>query len=163
MEKVDVFYQIEGSREILHTEIDAEHTVANLTAILIERHGLDREILIFLEDSDEPLAEVILIREHVGHAGVKIHAHRCKHIEVSVTFNGETVHHHFAPGKTVAKVKHWVAVHKFKMSEAEASEHVLQIAGTHDRPSPGAHIGTLTTRPHCRIAFDLVPDQRVNG
>ena len=49
------------------------------------------------------------------------------------------------------------------MSPEEASEHSLQIAGTYDRPAPRTHLGALTTCPHCRIAFDLVADQRVNG
>jgi hypothetical protein len=49
------------------------------------------------------------------------------------------------------------------MTPEEASEHVLQILGTQDRPSPGTHLGALTKCPHCRLAFDLVPDQRVNG
>jgi hypothetical protein len=63
----------------------------------------------------------------------------------------------------VGRVKQWAAVHKFHMSEAEAGEHVLQIAGTHDRPAPSTHIGTLTAYPECRLHFSLVPDQRVNG
>ena len=45
----------------------------------------------------------------------------------------------------------------------KAGEHVLQIAGTHDRPSPSTHVGVLVHCPDCQIAFDLVPDQRVNG
>ena len=42
-------------------------------------------------------------------------------------------------------------------------EHVLQIAGTHDRPTPSTHIGALVTHPNCRIAFDLVANERVQG
>jgi hypothetical protein len=49
------------------------------------------------------------------------------------------------------------------MTEEEAGEHLLQIAGTTDRPTPGTHIGTLTSCPDCRVRFDLVPDERVNG
>ena len=163
MENINVFYQFEGHNEVLFVEVDAEVTVAALTALLIERHGLEKDVLLFLEDSDDALADVVLIREHAGDAGVKVHAHRCRHVNVTVTFNGETVHREFAPGTTVARVKQWAAVDKFKMTEAEASEHVLQIAGTHDRPSPGTHIGSLATHPHCRVAFNLVPDHRVNG
>jgi hypothetical protein len=89
--------------------------------------------------------------------------HRCRHVEVAVTFNGETVHHRFGPGTTVARVKRWAAERKFGMSEGEATEHVLQLAGTQERPAPGTHLGTFATCPHCQVAFDLVPDQRVNG
>src|SRR5262245_59214499 len=116
MKTINVFYQIEGHKEVLHADVDAELTVAALTAFLIERHGLSNEILLFLEDADDALAEVVLIREHAGHAGLKVHAHRCRYVEVAVTFNGETVHRQFAPSATVARVKQWAAVHKFKMS-----------------------------------------------
>jgi hypothetical protein len=163
MTAIDVFYQGEGVREVEYIELGPDHTFASLKSILIEKHGLETDVLIFLEDSDEPLDELLLVREHAGHVGVKVHVHRCRHVEVAVTFNNETVHHRFGPGATVARVKHWAAEHKFKMSPEEASEHVLQIKGTHDRPAPGTHLGTLAACPHCAVAFDLVPDQRVNG
>jgi hypothetical protein len=82
---------------------------------------------------------------------------------MAVTFNGETVHHHFGPGTTVARVKTWAAERKFGMTPQEAGEHVLQISGTKDRPDPGTHLGTIASCPACKIAFDLVPNERVNG
>jgi len=163
MNMIDVFYQIEGERDIQHVEVGPEDTFGALRALLVKRHGLVEEVLIFLEDSGEPISEVILIREHVGRAGVKVHVHRCRHVEVAVTFNNETVHDRFSPATTVGQVKHWAAVGKFKMTEAEASEHVLQIVGTYDRPVPGTHLGALAKCPNCKVAFSLVPDQRVNG
>lgn len=84
-------------------------------------------------------------------------------MEVAVTFNGEMVHHRFGPGTTVARTKTWAAERKFGMTPQEASEHVLQITGTKDRPDPGTHLGTLASCPACKVAFDLVPNERVNG
>ena len=163
MTNIDVFYQGEGLREIEHIEISPDHTFSVLKAVLIEKHGLETDVLIFLEDADEPVNDLLTVEAHASHVGAKIHVHRCRHVEVSVTFNNETVHHRFGPGTTVARVKLWAAEHEFKMSPEETSEHVLQIKGTHDRPAPGTHLGTLVSCPHCKIAFDLVPDQRVNG
>jgi len=163
MTAIDIFYQGEGLREIEHTEVDPEHSFNAVKALLIEKHGLDKDVLIFLEDSDEPVDEALIVREHASRVGIKAHLHRCRHVKVTVTFNGETVHHRFGPGTTIARVKRWATEHKFKMTDEEGSEHVLQIAGTHDRPAPGTHLGTLTACPLCLVAFDLVPDQRVNG
>jgi len=163
MTAIDVFYQGEGLREIEHIEIGPDHDFRALKSILIEKHGLETDVLIFLEDSDEPVNELLMVREHAGRVGIKTHLHRCRHVEVTVTFNNETVRHRFGPGTTVTRVKLWAAEHKFKMSPEEASEHVLQISGTHERPAPGTHLGTLTMCPKCSVAFDLVPDQRVNG
>jgi hypothetical protein len=163
MKVTDVFYQLEGHPDIEHVEVGPEHTFATLRALLIEKHGLSTEVVIFLEDCEEPIDEIVLVCDHAGQAGVKAHLPRCRHVEVAVAFNGETVHHRFGPATTVARVKHWAAVKKFNMTEAEASEHVLQISGTHERPAPGTHLGALAAWPACRLSFDLVPDQRVNG
>src|SRR5262245_44266259 len=117
MTTIDVFYQGEGVAEIGHVEVDAEQTFAGLKALLSTKHGLAGDILIFLENGDEPIAELLVVREHAGAHGLKVHVHRCRHVEVAVTFNGETVHHRFGPGATVARVKRWAAEHKFGMSK----------------------------------------------
>ena len=117
MTSIDFFYQGEGIREIAHLEPPGPH-LRRRQGRDHRKHGLDDETLIFLEDRDEPVDESWLLREHVGHAGIKVHVHRCRHVEVAVTFNGETVHHRFGPGTTVARVKPWAAEHKFGMTRA---------------------------------------------
>jgi hypothetical protein len=163
MESIDIFYQGHGIREVEHIEVRPDHTIAVIKEILLEKHGLGPDTLIFLEDQEIPLGEQLVIAELCGPTGVKMHVHRCRHVEVSVTFAGETKHHRFGPAATLARIKHWAAVTKFGMTEEEAGEHLLQIAGTHDRPAPGTHVGTLANCPDCRVQFDLVPDERVNG
>jgi hypothetical protein len=163
MASIDIFYQGEGIREIAHFEASPDHTFAAVKLALIERHGLAEDTLIFIEDRDEPVDEQCVVRDHVGRAGIKAHIHRCRHIDVGVTFNGKTVNHKFGPSTTVARVKKWAAETKFGMTPQEAGEHVLQISGTKDRPDPGTHIGTIAHDPECRIAFDLVANERING
>lgn len=163
MNTIDLFYQGEGIADIEHLEIDLDSTFADIKACLVEKHGCAEDALLFLEDEDEPLNDAEKVKDHAGGKGLKLHLHRCRQIAVSVTYNGETVDRKFAPGATVARVKRWAAESKFGMTEEEAGEHVLQIAGTHERPAPGTHIGTLAKRKTCELAFDLVPDERVNG
>jgi hypothetical protein len=163
MTPIDLFYQGEGLGEIQHLELEPHATFAILKLRLIEVHGIPHGALLFLEDEDDPLDDHGLVRERASHKGLKVHIHRCRHVEVTVTFNGETVEHRFSPSATMAKVKRWAAEHKFGMTDEEAGEHVLQRAGSHDRPAPGAHIGALTDGKVCGLAFDLVADQRVNG
>ncbi len=162
MGTIDVFYQREGSREIEHIEVSSDVTFGALRALLLEKHGLGADVFLFLEETEEPPDGGQAVHAHAGRAGAKVHVHRCRHIEVTVTFNGQRAEHRFGPGTTIARLKTWAA-EKFGMTPEDASEHVLQIAGTHDRPPPGTHLGALATCPHCRVAFDLVPDHRVNG
>jgi hypothetical protein len=163
MNSIDVFYQGEHIREIEHIEIDDGSSIGAVKMMILEKHCGDVAMLVFLEDSDEPLDEAVLVATLDCIAGLKLHLHRCGEVAVAVTFAGETVQHMFRPGATIARIKRWAAELKFRMTEEESSEHRLQIAGTHDRPAPGTHIGTLAACPDCRVSFDLVPDERVNG
>ena len=163
MSKIDIFYQGEGIHEIQHTEVDANDTLGVLKARLTAKHCAGADMRLFLEDGEEPLEETVAVGTVAGPAGAKLHLHRCQHVEVSVSFAGESVERSFGPGVTVASIKRWAAQRNFGMTEEEAAEHLLQIAGTHDRPAPGTHIGSLAACPACRVAFDLVPDERVNG
>jgi hypothetical protein len=163
MKNVGVFYQREGSADIEHIEIPAEQTVADLLAAIHAKHGGDPDVVIFAEDAEEPLAPTTAISAIAGTRGARVHVHKCRKIAVSVHFTDKTFERHFAPGTTVARVKHWAARDELHMSEEEASEHVLQLAGTTERPRPNTHIGALASCPGCRVAFDLIPAQRVNG
>ena len=163
MKTIDLFYQGEGVAEIEHVEIDTDSTFAEIKARLIDKHRCSPDALLFLEDEDDPLNEAEKVKDRAGGKGLKMHLNRCRQIVVSVCYNGETVDRKFAPGTTVARVKRWSSERKFGMTDEEAGELVLQIAGTHERPAPGTHIGTLAKCKTCELAFDLVADERVNG
>jgi hypothetical protein len=157
---VRIFVQGEGIRDIEQVEVSPSETFGALKAQLINRFGLDASVALFLEDADDPPDERKEVREHGKH--VKVHVHRCTRVSVVVTFNRKHVEHTFPPSATVGRVKVWAAG-KLGMTPEDATEHVLQISGTHDRPSPGAHLGSLVKCPRCEIKFDLVPEERVNG
>lgn len=163
MSSISVFYQGEGLPDIEHIEADSDETLAAVRKIIREKHGIDTEALLYVEDADEPADERSKLCDHAGRAGVKIHIHRCRKVEVSVSFNGETVERKFSPATTVARVKNWAAEREFGMTPQEAGEHILQISGTQDRPDPGTHLGRLVSCPGCEISFDLVPNERING
>ena len=163
MSKIDVFYQGEQMPQIEHCDVDENETLEALKALLATKHGGEDDALIFLEDGDAPVDEKVTVGSVAGPRGVKIHRHRCQTVDVKVHFGERTAERKFSPATTIAKVKRWAAEKEFKMTEEEGSEHVLQITGTHDRPRPGTHLGTLTSCPRCSVSFDLLPDVRVNG
>ena len=163
MEYIDLFYQAQGLDEIKHLEIDIDSTVAILKTVLVEKHGFSHKILVFIEDAEDPIEDDVRLREHATAKGLKLHLHAARRVKVIVTFNGKPVESLFAPGTTVSRVKRWAAEDEFGMSEADAGEHVLQIAGTHHRPAPGTHIGALLKDGDRLLSLDLVPDERVQG
>ena len=163
MEVIDIFYQGRGILEFEQIEVKADHSVAVVKAAIFEKHGFTGEMLVFIEGHDAPLEEHLIIGEVCRERSPKLHLHHCREIETAVTFAGQTVHRKFSPATTVGEIKKWAAIEKFHMTEAEAGEHLLQISGTKDRPASGTHVGSLAHGPECRVHFDLVPDERVNG
>ena len=81
---------------------------------------------------------------------------------VKVTYSGRVVQQVFGPGRTVGAVKIWAAK-EFGIPREDAAELVLQLTGTQDQPDVDVHIGTLAACPACAVAFDLVPNQRIQG
>jgi hypothetical protein len=59
-------------------------------------------------------------------------------------------------------VKEWAANH-FGLAENDAIEHVLNLHGTQEAPSPGIPLASLLHHHHYKLAFDLVPAKRVEG
>ena len=99
----------------------------------------------------------------IRHRG-RVHVHRCRKIQVAVNFNGVTESNHFSPATTVGKIKKWaVSKQVFNLSEIDASEHILQICGSNERPDEDTHLGSLVKFPDCKICFDLVAKVRVEG
>ena len=49
MTAIDVFYQREGVLDIEHIELNPDQTFSDLKEILVQKHSLETEVLIFLD------------------------------------------------------------------------------------------------------------------
>lgn len=166
MEKIEIFLQGEGLKDVVIVKLPKGSTVRDLVNAAKE-HGCpddDKENVaaIFLEDSENSLNLDLSLEEagitHRQHT----HIHRKKKIEVNVTFNGMEKIRDFPPSTTVGKVKKWAAK-EFNMAVEDAIEHILQVSGSTIRPDEHSHIGTLIECPAHQLFFDLVPKIRVEG
>jgi hypothetical protein len=171
MKSIDVFIQGGEFAEILVGNATPTHSLAEVLASFAAHGAVAEDVLVFLEDAHAPLDPDTIVEELLPLCTdeeailvpLKLHVTRCRHVEVSVRYNGETAHRRFAPGVTVGRVHHWAAVRKFGLPPRDAAEHVLQIQGTHKRPDRDVHIGALTAGKTCSVVFDLVPRKRVEG
>lgn len=165
MKNIEILLQGESIPDIQVVKLDHGRGVKDVLAAAAKHRvaEVDGEFHVFTEESDEPLNHDDKLPEPKDSQPVRLHVHRCRRITVMVTFNGVTKTHSFGPGTPVATVKTWAAVKAFGMDPSDAAEHVLQLAGTTERPELDTHIGTLVTSPDCRLAFDLVPLKRVEG
>lgn len=161
-----VYIQSEHFPDIKLVEVDDEATVEQLrcASVALQPASVDPAdvSLSFEDDDDDAAARATHVKQLKKEHGIRVHLHRCKHIDVQVRFGNEVVRHQFRPAATVGRVRLW-AGHKLGMSLGDIAEHVLQIAGTNDQPDVDTHIGTLTKCPQCSVTFDLVPAHRING
>jgi hypothetical protein len=165
VKSTEILLQGEDIPDIQVVDLGPGKGVKDVLAAAAKHRGCvaEGEYHVFTEDSDEPLKDGDKLPERDDGQPVRLHVHRCHHIEVAVTFNGVTEERRFGPGTPIAAVKKWSAIKAFGMDPGDAAEHVLQLVGTTDRPEPDTHIGTLAACSDCRLAFDLVPLKRVEG
>lgn len=161
-----VYIQSEFLPDVKLLEVGDEATIEELkhAVLALLPTGLDEaDLMLSVEDDDdEAYARATHVKDLKRAHGVRVHLHRCKHVNVHVRFGAEAVHREFRPATTVGRVRLW-AGHELGMTAGDIAEHILQIAGTTEQPDVDAHIGTLTKCPQCSVTFDLVPAHRING
>ena len=164
MSKIQLFLQVEGSRGIHLVELDDDAQAKDLIALAI-RAGLAAAnaegALVFGPDGDSPLDPALPLNKQGVRNKHRMHVHRCRQVNVTLHFNDVTETVHFPPSATVDRVKKRF-VQMIRMSPVDATEHVLQLCGSSDRPEPDTQIGTLVCGC-CNVCFDLVPIKRVEG
>jgi hypothetical protein len=119
---------------------------------------------VFAEDADAPLSpDATLEAAGIGNQS-SVHLSRCKQVVVRVHYNGKDRSKPFGPGVPMHRVKEWAVGNKgFDLAPVDAAEHVLQLAGSSDRPDEDVHIGSLVGATGCGVEFDLVAKVRVEG
>jgi hypothetical protein len=164
MPTVQLFLQYEGHRRVELIQLDENATVADVLEAA-RRAGLpdDRKegACVFGHDADAPFDPAVTLKAAGVRDKHRVHVHRCKKVEVTLHFNERTETLAFPPAATVDKVKKEF-VKAIRMSPVDATEHVLQLCGSTDRPDPDTHIGSLVCGC-CSLCFDLVPIKRIEG
>lgn len=167
---IRVYVQSEYLSDVQLIEVDDDVTLHDLKRAALELIPASTdmsELSLSVEDDheddeEEDRPEVTHVSDLKKGHGIRVHLHRCKHVEVHVRFANETVHRNFRPATTVGKVRNW-AGRRLGMDPGDIAEHVLQLAGTTEQPDVDVHIGTFARCPQCSVTFDLVPAHRING
>ena len=113
------------------------------------------------EDADEPVSHHTKAADaglqHHGH----VHCHPCRRIEVTVNLD-KAKSRKFAPSARIARVRRW-ALRAFELSGPAASDFVLQICQSDQRPRLNQHLAELVKQGTCSICFDLVKEVTPQG
>lgn len=113
-------------------------------------------------DEDEALAELDPEdQEKKPNKSKRLHVGRCKKVEITVRYAGQSAQRKFSPATPIGKVKAWAA-RQFGIQPGDAAELSLQLAGSDVQPAIDKHVGCFVD-DHCRVTFDLVRSYTVNG
>jgi hypothetical protein len=161
---VRIYIQSEFLPDVKLVEVEDKADAQAIKHVCIQAlppEARGNELHLFEEDSDDDVVEhgVDKLKKPDG---VRLHLHRCTHIDVTVRFAGRSVDRKFRPSTTIGRIRAWSA-HQLGMTPEDAAEHVLQIDGSAEQPDVDQHVGTFAMCPVCSIVFDLVPSHRING
>lgn len=164
---MELFIQGEGIPKITLVKVHLKDTVADIIKVARD-HGLSTpegsKVFVFVENADSPLDLNMKIDEAGLTPRSRVHIHHCQRVEVTVNFNARQLKGFFPPSATTDIVQKWsVGKDGVQMSPVDATEHLLQVCHSSDRPDEDVHIGALEKTSDCAICFDLVPKQRVEG
>lgn len=120
----------------------------------------DDEIVVYLEDADDPLEGDAVLPS--GDGPCRVHVGPRARIDVTVHYNGRHVGRAFSPAATVGRVHRW-AGEQLRIGDAELARTGLQFCDTTEKPKPRRHLGALDRNRDRELCFDLVPDRKTQG
>lgn len=165
MDEIIVFIQAEGREELFDLKVPASTSWAALAERVRELGGsLGPAAVVLIEDRDDEIpGETEVGRLRGADGTVRVHVHRCHHVDVTVFYFGrEALKQVFRPSSTLARLKTW-AGKQWAIGPNDLAELSLEIAGTTKRPPGDTHLGSLVAHGTCSIAFNLVFTKRVQG
>lgn len=161
-----IAFSIEGDTAVLMEEGGEGDTIEVVVARLAAMHSRPElcELLVSLEDEDEPAAASVEVREflHANRRG-RAHLHRCHRIRVTVEYNSKPIADDFPPAATVHRLLKWVVGRKGLDIQDDVHDLALQVVGSTKALEPNIHIGTLIRPGTCTLALELVSKDRPQG
>jgi len=159
-----VYLHGENDRAIKEVEIAADAAHHHLLEVFKREFQITDTagdyVLFFEEDEIFADGTEVKVEFEIIHKG-HYHAHRCKVIKTTVSYNGQTAAFHFKPAATGKRVLHAV-IHKFGISPVDAADLLLKVD---DKTivQPTDHIGSFVGHHDCSLALMLVADKVVQG
>ena len=169
--ELEVFVHLPGKRPRV-VPAEPTETLRNLLSRLEVGNEGAHDILVFVgecdhaltkgEDSHQPadldlsLADLELDKHH------HLHCSRCPEIDTFIHFSGKELNRKFSPATTVEVATRWARMN-LRLDAAAASEFVLQLSGTEDKPRSSQHLGELVQGGECKLSFELVKEMTPQG
>lgn len=162
-----VYLHGEGLKEAKFIEIGSETTVSEIVKEFETITGVtsttEAPVECYTDTGDSPLNKSSI----AGSMGIDkrshVHCHRCRKVEVVVSYNGREESISFPPQTKSEKVFQ-KAIKEFKISNSEANSLVLRLGnGQGEILQEDDHIGSFVSYPACHLILYLTPKKQVQG
>ena len=161
---IEIYLHGSGTTEEKIIKVPEDATVRDVLEEA-KKAGLDvdNDTILLVEDAEDEMPGDARICDH----GVKnkhhLHCHRCRKIEVAVTFNGKVKSRKFAPSRKVKRVLNW-AVEAFELHGVDAENKELRVGGVNGTILQSQqHIGSVAQAPKCHLDLYLTAIVEVQG
>ena len=163
-QQIEIYLHGAGTTEEKIIKVPEDATVRDvLEAAKNAGLAVDADTIILVEDAEDELAGDARLCDQ----GVKnkhhLHYHRCRKVEVAVTFNGQVKSRKFAPSRKVKRVLKW-AVEAFELNGVDAENKELRVGGASGTILQSQqHIGSFVHAPKCHLDLYLTAIVEVQG
>ena len=162
-----IYLHGEGLKETKFIEIDSETNISEIIKEFEEITGVastkDAPVECYADDDDNPLDRSSTVGSKKIDKRSHVHCHRCRKVEVAVTYHGREEKFSFPPQTKVEKVFK-KAIKEFKISDSDASNLVLRLgSGQGEILQDDDHIGSFANYPACHLLLYLTPKKQVQG
>ena len=162
--EIEIYLHAAGTTEEKIIKVPEDATVRDvLDAAKKAGLSVDADTLVLVEDAQDEVPHEARLRDH----GIKhkhhVHCHRCRAVEIAVTFNGQIRSRMFSPSRKVKGVLKW-AVEAFELHGVDAENKELRIGGENGTILQSQqHIGSFVDAPQCHIDLYLTAIVEVQG
>jgi hypothetical protein len=164
IKEIEIYLHGAGTTEEKIIKVPEDATVRDvLEAAKKAGMAVDADTIVFVEDAEDELTGDTHLSDH----GIKnkhhLHCHRCRKVEVAVTFNGQVKSRKLAPSRKVKHVLKW-AVEAFELHGVDAENKELRIGGVGGTILQSQqHIGSFVHAPKCHLDLYLTAIVEVQG
>lgn len=114
------------------------------------------------EQLNAPVDSRKQIEEFSSKRNCHLFFYSCRSVCVSVNYKCDTEHRHFSPHVKLKRILRW-AKRKFNLTDCEADSLILRLCEGNDRLRQHQRLGEVIRGACCKVCFDLVHDERVEG
>lgn len=138
--------------------------VEDSTVVTIGDLFVDPDDLIWVIDEEDPLDPGILIVDLVAARKIELVKHRCKKINVSVSYNGIEAIIRVAPSRKLrAVIRQSIKIAEFQIDPGSAADLELRLPGSEEGLDSSLPVGRLVANGKCEIELILAPAVRHAG